>query len=129
MAVEEGIADVKDMIRSRLGDRGEFDVGGVPEWEKEWVEEVQKLLEMDAGWGWRGFWLCVRTNIKVCPLFFDFGRADSKSPPAAPSCSTPTGLRNRYVMQVVEQYRARREWVVLPEVRAIVLEIEDLLFP
>lgn len=46
------------MIQSRLGD-GEG-------WKEEWVGEVQKLLEMDAGWGWVGFWDCVRENLEVC---------------------------------------------------------------
>jgi hypothetical protein len=31
----------------------------------EWIEEVQGLLERDAGWGWRGFWDCVRGNLDV----------------------------------------------------------------
>lgn len=34
-------------------------------WEEEWTTEVQGLLEMDAGWGWRGFWECVYKNITV----------------------------------------------------------------
>jgi hypothetical protein len=44
------------MIISRLGP---------DEWRKEWIEEVQGLLERDAGWGWRGFWKCVRMNLDV----------------------------------------------------------------
>lgn len=35
------------------------------EWEREWTDEVQKVLEMDAGWGWKGFWECVEENVKV----------------------------------------------------------------
>ena len=57
--MEASIADVKDMIRDRVGVDGP--------WEVEWVEEVQKLLEMDAGWGWRGFWETVRANVHVSP--------------------------------------------------------------
>lgn len=45
------------MIQSRLGE-GEG-------WKEEWVGEVQKLLGMDAGWGWVGFWDCVRRNLEV----------------------------------------------------------------
>lgn len=46
------------MIQSRLRE-GEG-------WKEEWIGEVQKLLEMDAGWGWVGFWDCVRKNLEVC---------------------------------------------------------------
>jgi hypothetical protein len=51
--------DVKEMIVERLG-------LGSGEWEAEWLDEVQGLLERDAGWGWKGFWECVRRNLKVC---------------------------------------------------------------
>jgi len=44
------------MIISRLGP---------DEWKREWIEEVQGLLERDAGWGWRGFWECVGKNLDV----------------------------------------------------------------
>jgi hypothetical protein len=69
--VEESISDVRDMIRDRLGEpasgpRNESsDETVVQRWEVEWVEEVQKLLEMDHGWGWTGFWVCVRDNLHV----------------------------------------------------------------
>jgi hypothetical protein len=57
------------MIRSRLSITDASDEavspGFVPAWEFEWMDEVQKLLEMDAGWGWRGFWECVKDNINV----------------------------------------------------------------
>lgn len=43
------------MIISRLGDQ----------WKREWVDEVQGLLDRDAGWGWKGFWECVRKNLDV----------------------------------------------------------------
>jgi len=56
--VEDSIADVKEMIQKRLGTQG-------IEWEKDWCEEVQGLLERDAGWGWRGFWEMVRDNMRV----------------------------------------------------------------
>jgi len=55
--VAESIADVKEMIRDRVGVDGP--------WEVEWAEEVQKLLEMDAGWGWKGFWETVLANLRV----------------------------------------------------------------
>lgn len=57
--VEDSLADVKGMIQQRLG--AHPDSG----WEEEWVEEVQKVLEMDAGWGWKGFWETVRMNLLV----------------------------------------------------------------
>jgi len=44
------------MIIHRLGPDG---------WKEEWFEEVQGLLERDAGWGWKGFWECVKKNLEV----------------------------------------------------------------
>jgi hypothetical protein len=55
--VEESIADILPDIKHRLGDDGP--------WQQEWVEEVQKVLEMDAGWGWKGFWETIRRNVEV----------------------------------------------------------------
>ncbi len=55
--VEESIADVKEMIQERVGIQGD--------WQREWSNEVQKLLEMDAGWGWKGFWQMIQKNFEV----------------------------------------------------------------
>lgn len=38
---------------------------GLKQWQVEWVEEVEKLCVMDAGWGWDGFWRMVVWNLKV----------------------------------------------------------------
>jgi hypothetical protein len=57
------IPDVRDAIRQRLGDVLLPD--GTAAWEREWAEEVDGLLARDAGWGWGGFWACVRTNLEV----------------------------------------------------------------
>lgn len=57
--MEDSIADVKDMIIERLGAKDD-------QWEKEWLQEVQNLLQMDAGWDWRGFWETIMKNLKVC---------------------------------------------------------------
>ena len=70
--VEESLADVREMVVERLGasrqgepgDQGEAR-GEVPVWEQEWTQEVQKVLELDAGWGWQGFWDCVERNLRV----------------------------------------------------------------
>ncbi|WVQ79765.1 hypothetical protein IAT38_001865 [Cryptococcus sp. DSM 104549] len=105
LRVEESIADVREMIIDRLGKEGA--------WEEEWVREVQGLLEMDAGWGWGGFWGTVRKNLV--------------SPPAPPNLSPPVSMRNAFIRQVVEQYKQRREWLLLPEVREIVEEVERLI--
>ena len=72
--VENSIQDVKEMIIARLGDR----------WKREWVEEVQGLLERDAGWGWGGFWECVKRNLDARLLspssFLDICHSSSISP-------------------------------------------------
>ena len=76
--MEESLADVKEMVIHRLG-AGEQDASKdeMQEWEVEWTEEVQKVLEMDAGWGWKGFWECVELNIKVCVPVWTMYNTDS----------------------------------------------------
>ncbi|KGB76206.2 hypothetical protein CNBG_2044 [Cryptococcus deuterogattii R265] len=102
--VEDSIADVKDMIIERLGTKGD-------QWEKEWFQEVQNLLQMDAGWGWRGFWETIMKNLK-CP----------------PSVNAPiVSRRDEWIGGVIKQYKKRREWVVLDTVRTIVEDIESWL--
>jgi hypothetical protein len=69
--VEDSIRDILPMLQQRLGGETAFEIvdGGVTEsvmlWEVEWVDEVQKVLEMDAGWGLKGFWDMVLYNLKV----------------------------------------------------------------
>ena len=100
--VEDSIADVKDMIVSRLGTDSPANAN-VKDWEREWVGEVQGLLERDAGWGWRGFWETVRRNIV--------------NPPAGPHLSPPPESLANSVMVVLQKYKERREWAVLDDVR------------
>lgn len=59
----ESILDVLPDIRSRLKDTVLSD--GRLAWEAEWAEEIDGLLARDAGWGWDGFWGCVRANLEV----------------------------------------------------------------
>ncbi|KAK4690040.1 hypothetical protein P7C73_g43, partial [Tremellales sp. Uapishka_1] len=103
--VEESIYDVKEMIIERLGSAGP--------WEKEWVAEVQALLEMDAGWGWRGFWECVLHNMKT--------------PPARKDLSPPVKMRDGFVREIISAYKETREWHVLEDVRTLVEEVQGLL--
>jgi hypothetical protein len=105
--VELAINDVKDMIRQRLGKEVE---DGLPLWELEWMGEVQALLERDSGWGWRGFWETIRTNVLA---------------PVSPLC--PPAMRHRFVREVIDQYKRRREWVVLADIRDTVLAVEAAL--
>jgi DNA-directed RNA polymerase specialized sigma24 family protein len=68
--VEEAIDDVKIMLRDHAAQQfgqGVAGEDGVQEWEVEWFEQVQKLLEMDAGWGLRGFWSMVAYSLRVSP--------------------------------------------------------------
>jgi hypothetical protein len=71
--VEDSIRDILPMLQQRLGEKVAFQVQNGSEgcqediyvWEIEWVDEVQKVLEMDAGWGLKGFWDMVLYNLKV----------------------------------------------------------------
>ncbi|KAK1921067.1 hypothetical protein DB88DRAFT_513800 [Papiliotrema laurentii] len=99
--VEESIADILPMIKQRLGEGGP--------WREEWVEEVQALLERDAGWGWRGFWKTVRRNVK--------------NPPGG-IYSPPTSMRNEVVASVIARYKQLQEWDILHDAREDVLQVE-----
>ncbi|WVR09309.1 hypothetical protein IAU60_006374 [Kwoniella sp. DSM 27419] len=99
--VEDSIDDVREMIIERLGT--EDDV-----WEREWTDEVQGLLERDAGWGWRGFWEAIRDNLQ--------------KPPTCRELSPPVDLRNEWIRSVIAKFKLRREWIFLDDVRAIIQE-------
>ncbi|KAK8854494.1 hypothetical protein IAR55_003232 [Kwoniella newhampshirensis] len=104
--VEDAISDVKEMIIERLGRNSDG-------WEKEWVEEVQGLLERDAGWGWRGFWRTIVQNLK--------------DPPAPQRLSPPKEMRNAWIKEVIHLYQQRREWVILEDVTRTIASIEGTL--
>jgi hypothetical protein len=96
--VEDSIEDVKPMLKQRLGDAIAFRQvdSGVAEdvlaWEVEWAEEVQKVLEMDAGWGLSGFWDMVLYNLKVSREMDEYRRQSTRGliisiPCPEPRCS------------------------------------------
>ena len=60
--VAASISDIVPLVQERVGIDGP--------WQQEWVQEVQTLLAMDAGWGWQGFWETVRRNILVSLVDF-----------------------------------------------------------
>lgn len=66
--VEEAISDVKALLRDHAVqsiDSSKTVDSDVQPWEFEWLNQVQSLLEMDAGWGLRGFWGMVLHNLRV----------------------------------------------------------------
>lgn len=69
--VEESISDILPLLKQRLGSEKAFSYtdGETHEdifcWEVEWVDEVQKVLEMDAGWALAVFWDMVLFNLEV----------------------------------------------------------------
>ena len=69
--MEESIVDILPLLKQRLGNEPAFrhvdgqDQEDISSWEVEWTDEVQKVLEMDAGWGLAVFWDMVLYNIEV----------------------------------------------------------------
>lgn len=53
--VSGAISDVKDMMRHASGDD--------KDWHVDWLREVDKLVKMDAGWGWEHFFRMIEFNI------------------------------------------------------------------
>jgi len=83
----------------------------VGDWRVEWLREVDKLLKMDAGWGWEQFFRMIFYNI--CE-----GRA------AAPEMyRPPTSFVRDRVNLVVEDFVLREEYCLLPEIRKMVDDI------
>ncbi|CAK9784586.1 Clavaminate synthase-like protein [Cutaneotrichosporon oleaginosum] len=107
----EGIADVMSDIKTRLGDAVLPD--GRKAWEAEWAEEVDGLLARDAGWGWKGFWACVRNNLE--------------NPPTEPGLRPGNSDVAGFVRAVLELYKASAEWRLLPTAQALVSDVEELL--
>ncbi|WRT68737.1 uncharacterized protein IL334_005717 [Kwoniella shivajii] len=108
LRVEEAISDVKEMIIERVGSEGDL-------WEKEWVEEVQGLLERDAGWGWKGFWQTVKNNVQ--------------NPPALEILSPSTQLRDGRIIDTIKKFKGRRDWLFLEDVGVIIQNIEKSIGP
>nr|ODN86252.1 hypothetical protein L203_04370 [Cryptococcus depauperatus CBS 7841] len=100
--IEESISDVREMIIERLGVQGQ--------WEEEWIEEVQKLLKMDAGWDWRDFWSTILSNME--------------RPPAPAQLVAPPKMRNAWILKTMEKYKKQKEWVMCKNVRVIIQQIE-----
>jgi hypothetical protein len=68
LRVEEAISDVKMLLRDIATPVSSPETAHsevVQPWEIEWLNQVQNLLEMDAGWGLRGFWGMVLYNLRV----------------------------------------------------------------
>ncbi|EIW68489.1 hypothetical protein TREMEDRAFT_32435, partial [Tremella mesenterica DSM 1558] len=98
--VEDSLEDVKRMIISRHS-------GYVEEWEKEWIQQVQDILRLDAGWNWSDFWDCVLRNIS--------DSMDEYEPPKE--------MRDEWVREVISLYRTKREWKVLDDVREMIRRV------
>lgn len=111
--VEASISDIKPMIISRLGKDAVSADDGLPLWEKEWSDEVQALLERDAGWNWKGFWECVRRHVL--------------NPPACGDLSPSTTLRDQWIRQIIQLYEQRRDWALMANVRAIVEDVRAIV--
>lgn len=58
--VEEALSDVKEMMESQHP----------KEWQQEWTDTVQQVLETNSGWAWLGFWQMVEYNLGCppCPV-------------------------------------------------------------
>ncbi|GMK53991.1 hypothetical protein CspeluHIS016_0105770 [Cutaneotrichosporon spelunceum] len=106
-----GIADVLPDIKARLGDTVLPD--GRTAWEAEWAEVLDGLLERDAGWGWEGFWTCVRDNLVNPPTGSNLRPADDDVA--------------HFVCTALEQYKASPEWRLLPAARAVATEVETFI--
>ncbi|KAG7530480.1 hypothetical protein FFLO_05021 [Filobasidium floriforme] len=122
--VEESIADILPLLKQRLGSEKAFSFtdGESREdifcWEVEWVDEVQKVLEMDAGWALAVFWDMVLYNLEV---------SDRSSPPAPPELRPADDYVASQILPIIYDYKNRREWKVLGDTRATVLKAEAIV--
>jgi hypothetical protein len=133
--VEDAIDDVKIMLRDHAAKQSGTGVGAVNnnvrEWEVEWLEQVQKLLEMDAGWGLRGFWAMVAYNLQVSTIpGKSFGSIVTsltfpcpQHPPVDASLRPSDEYVHAKIRPVVEDFRRRREYVVLKDLRRLVDDV------
>ncbi|KAJ9128045.1 hypothetical protein QFC24_000336 [Naganishia onofrii] len=115
--VEDAISDVKELLQEQaLKTARAVDVKSTKEplsWEKEWFEQVQSLLEMDAGWGLRGFWSMVLYNLR--------------NPPADPFLRPSDEYIYAKIKPLVEDFRQRREYAMLSDLEQIVDEVAAIV--
>lgn len=64
------------------------------DWQAEWHETVQRVVEADQGWAWKGFWNMVKNALQ--------------RPPAAVS---PEELRQCFILQLIFLISHRRSAV------------------
>ncbi|KAJ9109017.1 hypothetical protein QFC21_000343 [Naganishia friedmannii] len=115
--VEDAISDVKELLQEQALKNAEpSDAENTEEtlsWEKEWFEQVQSLLEMDAGWGLRGFWSMVAYNLR--------------NPPTNASLRPSDEYVFTNIRPLVEDFKQRREYVVLADLARIVDEVASIV--
>lgn len=113
--VSAAISDVKDMMMRHAsgGGGGDDDDKG---WQVDWLREVDKLVKIDAGWGWEHFFQMIEFNITAKTV-------------VAPGYLRPADrfVRER-VCGVIEDFVTRDEYALLPEVKLVVDRILTALF-
>ncbi|RXK36933.1 hypothetical protein M231_05766 [Tremella mesenterica] len=104
--------------------------GYVEEWEKEWIQQVQDILRLDAGWNWSDFWDCVLRNIsdfmdevslRQNPSETSIG--DIEQYDEMKKYEPPKEMRDEWVREVIRLYSTKREWKVLEDVREVVRRV------
>lgn len=63
--VSGAISDVREMLQDAAISQRSRDLveDTNDDWRVEWLREVDKLLKMDAGWGWEEFFNMIARNI------------------------------------------------------------------
>jgi len=112
----EAISDVRQLLQEnweKAHPASGAATDNLGDWRIEWLREVDKLLKMDAGWGWEQFFRMISYNI-------------CEGQHAAPEMYRPSTsfVRDR-VNLVVEDFMLREEYCLLPEIRKV---IDDIRF-
>lgn len=116
--MEESISDILPLLRQRLGSETAFRFADghrqedIFAWEVEWVDEVQKVLEMDAGWGLAVFWDMILFSLVT--------------PPAPSHLRPPDEYIAAQILPIIADFKKRREWVIKGETRHTVQKVEAI---
>ncbi|GAA97942.1 uncharacterized protein L969DRAFT_96318 [Mixia osmundae IAM 14324] len=88
--VQLALADVKDLLETRSGD---------PNWQLQWHEVVQRLVEQDSGWSWTTFWQMVDHNSSI----------DVQQDPVSPSLRPADSFVAEQIARCRAMYSTRPE--------------------
>ncbi|KZT06729.1 Clavaminate synthase-like protein [Laetiporus sulphureus 93-53] len=119
LEVEHALEDVKDMLSENAPEDDD--------WQQEWVQIVQDVVEKDAGWNWVTFWKMVLHALQIATYNSNESTvAAGHWKPAPPELRPPWSFVKERVQKCYDDFiqRDRREFALIKSLNEVLLAIE-----